>query len=151
MVSSPARRAAQGFAGKCLESRIPGHTLDQKIEIADDGAEQVVEVVGDPAAELADRIHLLRLTQLRLGGAQRCYIEAHAGRHAGSHTPVDGQNVTAVGQNLFVRSGRQAALTQTLFQPLLLASYRLGDLPMSQPITQDFGEARTRNQSVGSM
>ena len=36
------------------------------VEIADDDGEQVVEVVGDAAGELADRLHLLRLPELRL-------------------------------------------------------------------------------------
>src|SRR5581483_5425711 len=37
------------------------------IEIADDDGEKVVEVVSDAAGELADRLHLLRLLQCRLG------------------------------------------------------------------------------------
>jgi hypothetical protein len=38
----------------------------QKIAIADDRLEQIVEVVRDAARELADRLHLLRLRELRL-------------------------------------------------------------------------------------
>ena len=37
---------------------------------ADDHGEEVVEVVGDAAGELADRLHLLRLPELLLGGPQ---------------------------------------------------------------------------------
>ena len=39
----------------------------QQIEIADDDAEQIVEIVRHAAGEIADRLHLLRLAQLRLG------------------------------------------------------------------------------------
>ena len=38
----------------------------QQLGVADDGGEEVVEVVRDAAGELADRLHLLRLTQLLL-------------------------------------------------------------------------------------
>ena len=39
-----------------------------EIEAADDDREHIVEIVGDAAGELADRLHLLDLAQLRLGG-----------------------------------------------------------------------------------
>ena len=39
-----------------------------EIEAADDDREHVVEIVGDAAGELADRLHLLDLAELRLGG-----------------------------------------------------------------------------------
>ena len=39
-----------------------------EIEAADDDREHVVEIVGDAAGQLADRLHLLDLAQLRLGG-----------------------------------------------------------------------------------
>ena len=42
------------------------HRVDQEFNISDDDAEQVVEVVRDSAGELTDRLHLLRLAQLRL-------------------------------------------------------------------------------------
>src|SRR3546814_9799892 len=38
------------------------------LEPADDDREHIVEVVRDAAGELADRLHLLRLAQPRLGG-----------------------------------------------------------------------------------
>ena len=41
-----------------------GADLAQHVEIADDDRQQVVEVVRQTAGELADRLHLLRLTQL---------------------------------------------------------------------------------------
>ena len=42
-----------------------------EVEGADDAGEQVVEIVGDAAGELAHRLHLLRLAQLLLGTMQR--------------------------------------------------------------------------------
>ncbi len=39
-----------------------------EIEAADDDREHVVEIVGDAAGQLADRLHLLDLAELRLGG-----------------------------------------------------------------------------------
>ena len=50
----------------------------EQIRIADDGGEHVVEVVRDAAGELADRLHLLRLRELRLqrpllGGVDRVH------------------------------------------------------------------------------
>ena len=40
--------------------------IDQELDVADDDAEQIVEVVGNAAGELADRLHFLRLAQFRL-------------------------------------------------------------------------------------
>ena len=45
---------------------IVAHRVDQEFDVADDDAKKVVEVVRDAAGELADRLHLLRLAQLRL-------------------------------------------------------------------------------------
>ena len=39
----------------------------QQLQAADDAGQQIVEVVGQPARELAHRLHLLRLAQLLLG------------------------------------------------------------------------------------
>ena len=39
-----------------------------KVDPADDDREHIVEIVRDAAGELADRLHLLRLAQLLLGG-----------------------------------------------------------------------------------
>jgi hypothetical protein len=38
--------------------------LPKQIEVADHGGEQIVEVVGDAAGQLAERFELLRLVQL---------------------------------------------------------------------------------------
>ena len=38
----------------------------QLVEVHQDGGEQVVEVVRDAAGQLADRLHLVRLGELRL-------------------------------------------------------------------------------------
>ena len=48
-----------------LGSQLPGGELG----VAEDHAEEVVEVVGDAAGELADGLHLLGLEQLRLAPA----------------------------------------------------------------------------------
>ena len=46
--------------------------VEQELDVAADGGEQVVEVVRDAAGELADGLHLLRLAELRLQlGAMR--------------------------------------------------------------------------------
>ena len=42
-------------------------SLPRQLQIAADDLQHVVEVVRDAAGELADRLHLLRLPQLRLG------------------------------------------------------------------------------------
>ena len=40
----------------------------RKVDAADDDRQHVVEIVGDAAGQLADRLHLLDLAELRLGG-----------------------------------------------------------------------------------
>ena len=47
--------------------------LIQHLQIAEDDSEQVVEVMGHTAGELADRLQLLRL--------QQCLLSPFAGRH----------------------------------------------------------------------
>ena len=47
--------------------------LDQ-VERAHDDAQHIVEVVGDAAGELAERLHLLRLTQLTFGRFAACHL-----------------------------------------------------------------------------
>jgi hypothetical protein len=47
-----------------------GQTLLREIERPDDALQQVVEIVGDAAGELADGFHLLRLAQRLLGAPQ---------------------------------------------------------------------------------
>ena len=46
-----------------------GHRLGQNADGAGDDRQDVVEVVGDAAGELADRVHLLGLPELGFGGA----------------------------------------------------------------------------------
>src|SRR5438309_1796359 len=46
-----------------------GESLRDQLGVRQDDGEQVVEVVGNPAGELADRFHLLGLAQLLLEGA----------------------------------------------------------------------------------
>ena len=44
----------------------PLDALFQELQIADDDGEQIVEIVGDAAGELAHGLHLLRLAELLL-------------------------------------------------------------------------------------
>ena len=50
-------------SGRSLSSS----TLGQHVGIEQDRGQQVVEVVRDPAGELAERFHALRLRELQLG------------------------------------------------------------------------------------
>ncbi len=66
------RVAARSAAWRQLDSQVrtrssAGDAAQREIEIADDGGEQIVEVVRDAAGEAADRLHLLRLAQRFLG------------------------------------------------------------------------------------
>ena len=54
------------------------HGLEQELRAAEDRRQDVVEVVGDAAGHLAQRVQLRRLDQLRLGGAQLVVGELHA-------------------------------------------------------------------------
>ena len=51
------------------ELRPVGDGFGQDLDRAGDDGQDVVEVVGDAAGQLADRLHLLRLAELRLRGA----------------------------------------------------------------------------------
>ena len=51
-------------ASICFASSVPRR---EQVEDAEHDGEQVVEIVGDAAGQLADRLHLLRLEQ---GGAR---------------------------------------------------------------------------------
>ena len=52
--------------------------LAQQFEAAEDHHQQVVEIVGDAAGELADRLHLLRLAECGLGAPARGHVEKAA-------------------------------------------------------------------------
>ena len=56
----------EGVLGQARDARIGGARPDQ-VEIADHRGEQIVEIVRQPAGQLPDRFHLLRLHQRRLG------------------------------------------------------------------------------------
>ena len=61
------RGAAFGPFDRALDqAQCPGVVLQplaQQLQVAEHGGQQIVEVVGDPAGELADRLHLLRLAE----------------------------------------------------------------------------------------
>ena len=66
-----------GGAGRALHRIVEVHhhlapraveAAQGKVDAADDDGEHVVEVVGDAAGQLADRLHLLDLAELGLGG-----------------------------------------------------------------------------------
>ena len=71
-------RAARGRAGGRRE-----------LGAADDHGEQIVEVVGDPARELADRFELLRLQELRLELVLLGHVLQHADRAPGPAQVVE--------------------------------------------------------------
>ena len=52
--------AVDGAVEQSAELRIVGQTLAQQVEVAEDRGQQVVEVVREPAGQLADAFHLLR-------------------------------------------------------------------------------------------
>ena len=56
----------RGMSSGRFGRQAPAH----QIERADDAGQQVVEVVGDAAGEMADRLHLLRLPQRLLRRGQ---------------------------------------------------------------------------------
>ncbi len=60
-----AERAAQNLLCQFGVLLIIPHHVEQEFHVADDDTEQIVEVVRDAAGKLADRLHLLRLAQLR--------------------------------------------------------------------------------------
>src|SRR5262249_34395299 len=49
-----------------------GESTAQKLRVAADDHQQIVEVVGNAARQLAERFHLLRLRQLLLRALERC-------------------------------------------------------------------------------
>jgi hypothetical protein len=64
------RRAAGGLQGilhQAAAGRIGTLALQPQVQPADDHRQHIVEIVRDPADELAERLHLLRLPQLQLG------------------------------------------------------------------------------------
>ena len=52
--------------------------FEHELAVAEDAGQQVVEIVRDPAGELADRLHLLRLPELRLAVAERRHVAHRA-------------------------------------------------------------------------
>ena len=66
-VSAAPRCAAMSIASAARTAlRVVGRDLSQRRDVAADDHQQVVEVVRDAAGELPERLHLLRLGELRL-------------------------------------------------------------------------------------
>ena len=65
-VSAAARAAAFLISSAWRRSWLVLEAVDQELAVAGDRGQEVVEVVRDAAGEAADRLHLLRLAQLRL-------------------------------------------------------------------------------------
>jgi hypothetical protein len=54
--------------------------LSDEVERAGHGLKQIVEIVGDAAGELTDRLHLLGLEERRLGALALDYLELQLGK-----------------------------------------------------------------------
>jgi hypothetical protein len=72
-----------GAASGCLRcsGQIPPQPLvlrsaERQLEIAEHSGQEILEVVGDPAGHLADRLHLLRLPECLLGALPLGYFSA---------------------------------------------------------------------------
>ena len=63
----PREMAAIAVCSRCSARRLPATSRAEELQVAADDLQHVVEIVRDAAGELADRLHLLRLAQLRLG------------------------------------------------------------------------------------
>src|SRR5690606_31633800 len=63
----PARYAGQSVLNPSFGPVIAGHIPGKKLQIAADHLEQVVEIMGDPAGQLAERLDLLSMAKRGLG------------------------------------------------------------------------------------
>ena len=61
------------------------HLAGEDVQIADDDLQQIVEVMGHPAGELADRLHLLRLLQHAFGAQSLGDVEERGDEAAPRH------------------------------------------------------------------
>ena len=103
--------------------------VEGELAVAADRGQQVVEVVGDAAGELADGLHLLRLAQLALE-AQRALLGLPARRDVLEHgdRELRPRESVANERDRVMAPDDLAALRQAaLFQPVLLA-LALGEL-----------------------
>ena len=80
LVSPAARSAARWISStSARRSSLVGSASEQELGAAQDDGQQVVEVVGDAARQLADGVHLLRLPELLLERAPLGDVEGDAG------------------------------------------------------------------------
>ena len=61
------------------------HLAGEDVQIAHDDLQQIVEVMGDPAGQLADRLHLLRLLQHAFGTQTLGHVEERGDEAAPRH------------------------------------------------------------------
>src|SRR5690606_8124366 len=73
----PPLRALHRTVDQADGSGILRNVLAQELQIAEDRHQKVVEVVSDPAGELADRLHLLSLAQQGFGALSLLYLNQH--------------------------------------------------------------------------
>ena len=76
---------------------VRGERVDDEVREAEDRGQQIVEVVGDAAGELADGLHFLRLTELRFEGLPLADVDADAEEPNGGAQRVV-EHPTASGQ-----------------------------------------------------
>jgi hypothetical protein len=122
-----------------------GEILGEDLGVADHHRQQVVEVVGDPARELAHRLHLLRLAQLLLelhplrdvaddaehvGRAPVGVAEQPPARLEPDKVPV--LVAEAVGERLMRHLAREELLDPGLGPRRVVRMHELGDGPADQ-------------------
>ena len=101
-----------------------GQILFQEFQASQDHAEQVVEVVRHPAGELAHRLHLLRLQQLRLG-----LLAPRDVAHGADEAPAAG----ALGKLLDLEIHRELAAVPAAAPHLAADADDLGDAGLEVP------------------
>ncbi|MNP28596.1 hypothetical protein D3C76_1215700 [compost metagenome] len=78
-------RRAHGRAQRCIGVKLDfvqpglGHPFLNQLQAGDDAGQQIVEIVGDTARELAQCIHFLHLEQLRFSAHPLCHFLGQLG------------------------------------------------------------------------
>ena len=71
---APRRDASSALSARRCDALVARDACTNHVEVADDRGQQIVEVVRDATGELADRLHLLRLSQRILGTASLGHV-----------------------------------------------------------------------------